>query len=41
MGFCGIYVTIWSLFQSIIFNDWITARQDALDTCYTFMDQFY
>jgi hypothetical protein len=38
MGICGIYVTLWSLFQAIIFKDWIYARQNAIDNCFNFMD---
>lgn len=31
MGFCGIYVALWSLFTSVIMGDWMTARTAALD----------
>jgi hypothetical protein len=41
MGVCYMYVTLYSLFQSIIMADWMTARSDALNTCYGIVDTFY
>ena len=41
MGFCGIFVNLWSLYYSLTFNDWMTAITNAMDTCYSFMNNFY
>lgn len=41
MGVCSIYVTLWSLYNSVIMADWMTARTNALNQCYGIMDTFY
>ena len=41
MGVCGIYVSLWSLYHSIIMGNWMTERTNALNQCYGIMDSFY